>query len=42
MKKLMTLIAVIGGLAVSGCGLRGDLDRPPPAWGGPEQAQGAS
>jgi predicted small lipoprotein YifL len=33
MKKLATLIVIIGGLVVSGCGLRGDLERPPPSFG---------
>jgi predicted small lipoprotein YifL len=33
MKKLATLIVIIGGLVVSGCGLRGDLERPPPVFG---------
>jgi predicted small lipoprotein YifL len=37
MKKLVTLIVIIGGLTVAGCGLRGDLERPPPVWGGPDQ-----
>lgn len=39
MKKLLTLMVLISGLAVAGCGLRGDLERPPPAWGGPDRAQ---
>ena len=33
MKKLATLIVIIGGLVVAGCGLRGDLERPPPTFG---------
>ncbi|WP_420434066.1 LPS translocon maturation chaperone LptM [Hyphobacterium sp.] len=37
MKKLVTLIVIIGGLSVAGCGLRGELERPPPVWSGPEQ-----
>ncbi|WP_394692720.1 lipoprotein [Hyphobacterium sp.] len=41
MKKLATLIVIIGGLVVSGCGLRGDLERPPPAWGNPQQSDSA-
>jgi predicted small lipoprotein YifL len=41
MKKLATLIVIIGGLVVSGCGLRGDLERPPPAWGNPQQSEPA-
>ena len=39
MKKLATLIVIIGGLVVSGCGLRGDLERPPPAWSSPQQSE---
>lgn len=39
MKKLVTLIVIIGGLVVSGCGLRGDLERPPPIWGSPPPAE---
>jgi len=39
MKKLATLIVIIGGLVVSGCGLRGDLERPPPIWGNPPPAE---
>ncbi len=39
MKKLATLIVIIGGLLVSGCGLRGDLERPPPIWGNPQPAE---
>lgn len=38
MKKLVALIVIIGGLMVSGCGLRGDLERPPPAWGAPQDS----
>ncbi|WP_421790503.1 LPS translocon maturation chaperone LptM [Hyphobacterium sp.] len=39
MRKLVALVVIIGGLAVAGCGLRGDLERPPPAWGGPDRAE---
>lgn len=38
MKKLATLIVIIGGLVLSGCGLRGDLERPPPIWGSSQAA----
>lgn len=38
MKKLIPLIVIIGGLVVAGCGLRGDLERPPPAWGSPQES----
>lgn len=39
MKRLTSLILVsLSALAVAACGLRGDLERPPPLWGNPEQA----
>jgi predicted small lipoprotein YifL len=43
MKRLTCVtLAVLGALAVTACGLRGDLDRPPPLWGDPpEQDDGA-
>lgn len=33
MKKRLTLALIaLSALALSACGLRGDLDRPPPLW----------
>lgn len=33
MKKRLTLALIaLSALTLSACGLRGDLDRPPPAW----------
>lgn len=33
MKKCLTLgLIALGALVLTGCGLRGDLDRPPPMW----------
>ena len=33
MKKRLTLgLIALGALVLTGCGLRGDLDRPPPMW----------
>jgi len=38
-KRLTSILLVsLSALAVAACGLRGDLDRPPPLWGNPEQA----
>jgi predicted small lipoprotein YifL len=41
MKRLTTLmLIVLSTLAVSACGLRGTLERPPPMWGdAPEESQ---
>lgn len=33
MKALLLLIAGLAALVLSGCGIRGDLDRPAPLWG---------
>jgi predicted small lipoprotein YifL len=34
MRRLICLLTVLGGvLVLSACGVRGDLERPPPAWG---------
>lgn len=40
MKRLTSLLLVgMSALAVSACGLRGDLERPPPLWGNPVDAE---
>ncbi|WP_339743466.1 lipoprotein [uncultured Maricaulis sp.] len=39
MKRLSSLILILLGTAsLSACGLRGDLDRPEPMWGHPQDA----
>lgn len=39
MKRLSNLILILLGTAsLSACGLRGDLDRPEPMWGHPQDA----
>lgn len=35
MKKLVLMSVGLSALALSGCGLRGDLERPDPMWGDP-------
>lgn len=35
MKRIACLILALGALGLAGCGMRGDLQRPPPAWGDP-------
>jgi predicted small lipoprotein YifL len=36
MKRLASLVLVaLSALTVAACGLRGDLERPPPLWGDP-------
>ena len=36
MKRLACLtLIILGALSVSACGLRGNLERPPPLWGHP-------
>ena len=43
MKRLSSLILILlGTAALSACGLRGDLDRPEPMWGHPQDAQAAA
>lgn len=40
MKRVTSLLLVsLSALAVAACGLRGDLDRPPPLWGNPAEAE---
>lgn len=35
-RRLAALVlTALSALAVAGCGLRGDLERPPPMWGAP-------
>lgn len=39
MKRTASLVLVaLSALTVTACGLRGDLERPPPLWGDPEDA----
>lgn len=33
MKRFACLVLALGALGLAGCGMRGDLDRPPPMWG---------
>lgn len=35
MKRIACLILALGALGLAGCGMRGDLQRPPPMWGDP-------
>jgi len=35
MKRLTCLILAIAALGLSACGMRGNLERPPPLWGEP-------
>tara|TARA_R110002072_G_scaffold9658_1_gene46524 strand:+ start:2958 stop:3107 length:150 start_codon:yes stop_codon:yes gene_type:complete len=37
MKKLTCLLLAVSALALAGCGMRGNLERPPPMWGDPAQ-----
>jgi len=40
MKRLTSLtLVVLSALAVTACGLRGNLDRPDPLWGDPPAAE---
>ncbi|WP_417467210.1 LPS translocon maturation chaperone LptM [Maricaulis sp.] len=40
MKRLFSLILILLGTAsLSACGLRGDLERPEPLWGHPQDAE---
>ncbi|WP_375283499.1 LPS translocon maturation chaperone LptM [Marinicauda pacifica] len=41
MKALLLLLAGPAALALSACGIRGDLDRPAPLWGPGEQMDDA-
>ncbi len=42
MKRLLSLILILLGTAsLAGCGLRGDLERPEPMWGHPQDADSA-
>ena len=42
MKRLLSLILILLGTAsLAGCGLRGDLERPDPMWGHPQDADTA-
>jgi predicted small lipoprotein YifL len=38
-RKSSALILLLGALALSGCGLRGSLERPEPMWGNPGDYQ---
>lgn len=39
MKRTLSLMLLtVSALALSACGLRGSLDRPPPLWGEPPEA----
>ena len=38
-RRSSVILVVLSALAVAACGLRGDLDRPPPLWGDPAQAE---
>lgn len=39
MKRLTSILLVsLSALAVAACGLRGELERPPPLWGNPAEA----
>lgn len=35
MKRFACLLFALSALGLAGCGMRGDLDRPPPMWGDP-------
>lgn len=35
-RTLSLLLLTVSALALSACGLRGSLDRPPPLWGDPQ------
>lgn len=38
MKRIKpVLLILLTSLAVTACGLRGDLERPPPLWGNPQE-----
>tara|TARA_R110002072_G_scaffold41381_4_gene116292 strand:+ start:1317 stop:1490 length:174 start_codon:yes stop_codon:yes gene_type:complete len=42
MKRLTSLILILLGTAsLAGCGLRGDLERPDPMWGHPQDTETA-
>jgi|TARA_R110000744_G_scaffold1843_10_gene7088 predicted small lipoprotein YifL len=43
MKRLSSLILILLGTAsLAACGLRGDLERPEPMWGHPQDAETAA
>jgi predicted small lipoprotein YifL len=37
--RILILLAVMAAFALSACGNRGSLDRPPPLWGGERAAE---
>ena len=38
MKRTLTILMLLAaGLVITGCGVRGDLERPPPLWGPDER-----
>jgi len=39
MKRLAMMIMAISALSLTGCGMRGSLERPPPMWGDPAQEE---
>ena len=39
MKKHAMVILALSGLSLAGCGIRGDLERPPPLWGPDERTE---
>ena len=41
LKRLaLTLAMACSAVALAGCGVRGDLERPPPVWGPDERSEG--
>ncbi|WP_417496245.1 LPS translocon maturation chaperone LptM [Maricaulis sp.] len=43
MKRLYSLILILlGTTSLAACGLRGDLERPDPMWGHPQDAEAAA
>ena len=39
MKRLALVSAVLCTIVLAGCGVRGDLERPPPIWGPDERSE---
>ncbi len=42
MKRIVILPIAMAALSLSACGLRGDLERPEPLWGDPEEIEPAN